>query len=97
MKWSKAPASPPRGTAAAGADTCARAAKAAREEGAGSASGVRARRACRHVDRGGCRGGGRGGGAWMHLQNHLAGIPIAPPAASARSFWTGPSMEMLRF
>jgi hypothetical protein len=27
---------------------------------AGSASGVRARRACRHVDRGGCRGGGGG-------------------------------------
>ena len=73
---------------AAVADTCARAAEAAREGGrrggTGSASGVRARSACRHVDRGGCSSGG-GGGAWTHLQNHLAGAatPIAPPVPSA--------------
>ena len=36
MKLSKPPASPPRRTAAAGADTCARAAEAAREGGAGA-------------------------------------------------------------
>ena len=75
MKVSKPPASPPRRTAAAGADTCARAAEAAREAGAGSASGVRARRACRNVtvDRGGCKGG-----AWMHLQNQAAGAASLP-------------------
>ena len=83
MKLSKPPASPPRRTAAAGADTCARAAEAAREGGRGPRG--------RHPESGpgGHAGmwigeGAGGGGAWMHLQNHFGSIRIQDLALEVR-------------
>ena len=64
MKLSKPPASPPRRTAAAGADTCARAAEAARDGGGGGRGvGIRSQRqeGMQACGSGRGQGGGEGG------------------------------------